>query len=691
DWLTRGSTLAGGPALGYNHLQASPTELQSDSSRGALSSGQKPQVDSASTSPQTSLFLEAPRRQVSRCEVPTKKGKVTPSSRQCIEVRIPYVPPYVPCRSRHESRSRKRAASQPTPSANGAIVSRYTTEEGKIGFVVIPGSNGDGDNAAEIEVDLANIYDYVTPAELERYEHHEWDLESERERQRKQRKIERQFKAAYIAEEPLANRPKRHLGRPRKRRSLAEEPLVNRPKRPPGRPRKRRSPAPDGPARFVAVHIPSPVKQPTRVSTSTSSTVPSDVAQPPASETIDTTPQPSTSVSSDEKGPHYGNIDKLINHLSDTANQFVAPTLNIDQLTPSNANRVIADAPSIADPSPSKGGRSYSMVQAAFSSSDSSTDEDTAHRSISEDELAVDVPTLSRPALHEKRGAMPVAAASTNLSSHQDSIVVQPQRSKEMPNGTLTSYSTPKRQANLRKSMTPHFPSTKKSIAPRTARSPTRRRGRDREDENVSTHILDQDRHQIQTLLGTRPPQPFNSKGAQDQSLGLRGGSSPMNENIDHASTNSLDIAPRPLLARGGKIVLGDPLNSSPEKPPRPSQPHIQRSSMSKPSSRYHTPKYSFSTENHITPGDPITLPSDNRTQSYTSHNTNPLLNSSPAEEPEITLGSPIISSPENPKRKPQPTGRQSQNSHSSSQSHKKRGRSPEKGEQETWYRIARR
>ena len=290
--LTRCTTLAGGPALGYNHLQAASSEFQSTSSRGSQSSGTKFWVGSASTSSQATPFVRAPRRQVSGCKVPTNDGKATQSLRQCVEVRVPYVPPYIPCRSRNGTRSRRRPASQPTASVNGSIVSRYTTEAGKIGFVIIPDSHRDGENATEIEVDLADIYDYVTPAELERYEHHEWDLESERERERRRRKFERQLRAAYSAEEHFVNRPKRPLGRPRKEKSAA----------------------PNGPARFVAVHIPSPGKPVTRFPASTSSKAPSDVSQSPAIETTDTTSQPPSSASS-EKATQDGNTHGRINHL----------------------------------------------------------------------------------------------------------------------------------------------------------------------------------------------------------------------------------------------------------------------------------------------------------------------------------------------------------------------------------------
>ena len=291
---------------------------------------------------------------------------------------------------------------------------------------------------------------------------------------------------------------------------------------------------------------------------------------------------------------------------------------------------------------------------------------------------------------------MPTTAASTDPSSRQDSIVVQPQLSGEKPNGIATSSSTPKRETTFRKSMTPHFPSAKKDFGPKKNQSPLHRKGHDKEKRSVSRYVSNQDRHQIQMLLGTSPAQSFKIEGAQDKVVGLRGGSSSMNENSSeedtgHASSSSRDIAPKPILARSKEIVLGDPLNSSPEKAPRPSQPYMRRSSISKSMSRDRAPHHTSYQSNHNAPSDSNTLSPDHRTQSHPPRTTIPLQISSAAKDLELTLGSPITSSSENNERQPQPVRRPSKDAHSSIPNDKKRRRSPENGEQESWYRMVQR
>lgn len=175
-----------------------------------------------------------------------------------VEIQIPSVPRYVPNTelSKELADQKIAAVTLADDSRNGIILSRFTTEDGKIGFTIrIRYANG-AENSAdseEVDVNLANIYKYVTPTELERYEHHELELEAERE----------------------ANRPK--VGRPRKRSPglilsteiMGEEIKM---KKPLGRPRKRPA-TPNQNIRtglakqtyqprlvFAGVHIPSPAK-----------------------------------------------------------------------------------------------------------------------------------------------------------------------------------------------------------------------------------------------------------------------------------------------------------------------------------------------------------------------------------------------------------------------------------------------
>lgn len=175
-----------------------------------------------------------------------------------VEIQIPSVPRYVPnTELSKELADQKIAAVTLTDDCrNGIILSRFTTEDGRIGFTIriryADGAETSADSE-EVDVNLPNIYKYVTSAELERYEHHELELEAERE----------------------ANRPK--VGRPRKRppgliistEIMGEEIKI---KKPLGRPRKRPA-TPNQNIRtglaeqtyqprlvFAGVHIPSPVK-----------------------------------------------------------------------------------------------------------------------------------------------------------------------------------------------------------------------------------------------------------------------------------------------------------------------------------------------------------------------------------------------------------------------------------------------
>ena len=159
---------------------------------------------------------------------------------------------------------------------NGTVLSRYTTEHGWIRFTVRrPLANGtlSSSDTEEVDVDLAEIYDYVTPAELEHYEHRELELEAERKANRpkvgRPRKSPPGFSVSteVMGQEIKIQRP---LGRPRKRpltsgqkirRGLAQQ--IHQPR-----------------TAFAGVYIPSPVKasqtsstkasKPTSISTSES-------------------------------------------------------------------------------------------------------------------------------------------------------------------------------------------------------------------------------------------------------------------------------------------------------------------------------------------------------------------------------------------------------------------------------------
>lgn len=161
---------------------------------------------------------------------------------------------------------------------NGTIISRFTTEDGRIGFTIATEPGGDdASSRQEIDVDLMDIYDHVTPAELERYEHHDWELESQREQNR--RKVGRPRKRVpsfdgFVGVDKAATKPKRPLGRPKKSSVLS------------------------GRSAFAGVYIPSPVKTTERPPTSLSSRKTSLTSQSGSAQTLETSRQEFTSASS---------------------------------------------------------------------------------------------------------------------------------------------------------------------------------------------------------------------------------------------------------------------------------------------------------------------------------------------------------------------------------------------------------
>ncbi|KAL9026284.1 MAG: hypothetical protein Q9180_007508, partial [Flavoplaca navasiana] len=257
----------------------------------------------------------------------------------------------------------------------------FTKEDGRIGFTIrVPSADGTDDAANEegFDVDLADIYDYVTPTELERYEHHELELEAERE----------------------AKRPK--VGRPRKKFIMSTEIMGEeiKVKKPLGRPRKRPAPS-DQNIRtshrprlvFAGVHIPSPLK---------------------ASQTLSTSPSEPTSSVSSQSGMRLFSRDNSSALEQEAMSDMEDTRINIDQLTPSNARRVISI------PQPSSGQRthrpSYSMVNAALSESET---EDDLPQSPSEDELSALIPTT------QKRRFSAVAEVAESISSDaEDPITI---------------------------------------------------------------------------------------------------------------------------------------------------------------------------------------------------------------------------------------------------------------------------
>ncbi|KAL8656028.1 MAG: hypothetical protein Q9210_000516 [Variospora velana] len=271
------------------------------------------------------------------------------TSKPSVVVLIQSIPAYTPTARPYESTfQHAAAATNPPPEHHHcSIIRRFSNQDGGIAFTLQ--SRGEGDIPGhEIEVDLRNIYDYVSPAELERYENLDWERDDERRR----------------------NRPK--VGRPRKM-ALSGTTLTishNKPKRPLGRPRKYPVVTKtQGPADFAGVHIPTPVKP--RLAPQGPSPRRSPAAQQPDQVGF----QRSISTTSAVESTSTSESDGI--------------PLNIDQVTPSNARKVVAARP--PEPSPSKNSRrtTYSMVEASLGRCDMSDEEDVMPDSGSEDELSI--------------------------------------------------------------------------------------------------------------------------------------------------------------------------------------------------------------------------------------------------------------------------------------------------------------
>ncbi|KAI4197547.1 MAG: hypothetical protein LQ348_002140, partial [Seirophora lacunosa] len=267
---------------------------------------------------------------------------VISTSQSAAFVLIQSVPPYVPTARCHDSAFQQAAAGAHLSNEhhNGSIIKRFSKDDGGIAFTVKLPDKGDI-AGNELDVDLRDIYDYVSPAELERYENLDWELDDERRRNRKK------------------------VGRPRKTlpSTLA---MGQKPKRPLGRPRKYPIKTQDlGPADFAGVHIPSPLK--------------------PRLGTQD--PSPITSVAAQRRESLTSAVESVETSASDSTPH------NIDQLTPSNARKVRAVRQPPASPSIPGRRTTYSMVEASLGKYEISDEEEVIPESGSEDELSLNPST----------------------------------------------------------------------------------------------------------------------------------------------------------------------------------------------------------------------------------------------------------------------------------------------------------
>lgn len=355
-----------------------------------------------------------------------------------IEIQIPHVPRYVPNTKLPEELDDQKIAAVTLANdrRNGVILSRFTTDDGRIGFTIrLPYANGAEVSAngseisadmEEVDADLASIYDYVTPVELERYEHHEIELEAEREANRPRVGRPRKRSPGLIISTEIMGEEipmKRPLGRPRKRPFMGEEIKI---KKPLGRPRKRPAALNENTRTglaertheprlvFAGVHIPSPVRAGQTSSTILSKPISSAASESASSDLFQAYPGDDTSATGQEETPEVGGTITMGEQLPLTTDTITETSINIDQLTPSNARRVIG----IPQQSPKYGTHrpSYSMIEAALSASDT---EESLPQSPSEDELSSLLPITQ-----QRRFSAVAEVAESNASDIQDPILL---------------------------------------------------------------------------------------------------------------------------------------------------------------------------------------------------------------------------------------------------------------------------
>ncbi|KAL8776033.1 MAG: hypothetical protein Q9194_003430, partial [Teloschistes cf. exilis] len=365
-----------------------------------------------------------------------------------VQIRIPFVAKYVPSYQRPRNPIQQIAdPERGSNTPNGSIVARYTADDGGVIFAIVSKQSGDleADEIEEIEVRLANIYEHVTPRELERFEHKEWEKEIEREsRRRKVGRPRRKIRSSMPAHEELEDlekamklqKTKKPLGRSRKKPSAAI-----------------RHPTVKGGSRvvsnFQAVLIQSPNRREEQIVDTSSS---SDSTN-------------SSLQSSDTPMPDSG-----------------ATLLNVDQLTPSNAARVVADSPLRVQPSPSKAHlRPSLMVEAALGNGIISDEDHGLSDAIgSEDELTAASPNINHRVAHRARIA-PTHNIQVNHGARHTSN--HPRQSDVQPPDEPVHQTTPQKSRTdgneVRKSMTPHFPSSTRFARHHPIQSPSRppRRG----------------------------------------------------------------------------------------------------------------------------------------------------------------------------------------------------------------------
>ncbi|KAL8749985.1 MAG: hypothetical protein Q9184_006595 [Pyrenodesmia sp. 2 TL-2023] len=285
-----------------------------------------------------------------------------------VEVQVPWVPPYVPATrpARDVSYWRDDFSNHTARQLNGSVISRFTKDNGFISFTVRVGSEDDKAGKV-IDVDLAKIYDHVTPEELERFENLDWEEEIEREKNRpKVGRPRKELPTGGVSSAILPNTTKKPLGRPRKYPLKAAGPVTQ----------GQRDSGKHVDSAFLGVHVPSPVRPGQRTVNSSSPISLTPLPQlPNHSRQEVSTPSSHEAMSTSAEGDN---------------------PMQIDQLTPSNAKRVTGVRIPPKSPSERTQRASYPMVEAALGKSDYSDVDEAVPESESEDELALKPSTEAR-------------------------------------------------------------------------------------------------------------------------------------------------------------------------------------------------------------------------------------------------------------------------------------------------------
>ena len=304
---------------------------------------------------------------------------------------------------------------------NWIIHSRHIREDDRVAFVVGPERSDSGDTRSDLEVGLRDLYQYVTPLELERFEHAGLEEEYEREeaaaeRRRKRKQLQMRF---------TIGRPGPVTDRLRRRNTgllntllpkMKSQDNTGHQKRGRGRPKKALKPS------FLGVHIYSPQKAIATVINPLS---------PQLSKTRENTLASSSSATTemdDAKGPCFWVI--LVNRLL---------TILASETAIRQDSRASTSGSTIGA-SPRKPRAQYAMVTAALQPKEISESEMLPESEISEDELSLIPQTSKRRITAEIADSM--SQKSTSETGGDERLEID----KEVVDDNMNEKSQNKRQ-----------------------------------------------------------------------------------------------------------------------------------------------------------------------------------------------------------------------------------------------------